>query len=146
MTATASNRNFGKASAWVLLVIGIGLIVGLVLALTLPGPPAGPPGPGGGGPIPPRPLDGAMLVLSTVGIALLAALLVVYARTYRTTRAPFVLGLWVFLLALLAENVLSSPLLFTAFGVGPGGLGRFLTFGQALMCVALSIFLYLSLE
>jgi hypothetical protein len=87
-----------------------------------------------------------MVVLSTVSIAFLLALLVVYGRTYRTTGAPYVLGLFVFLLVLLLETVLNSPLLFTAFGVAPGGVSRFLAFGQLLMSVALGIFLYLSLQ
>ncbi len=146
MTTVGGDRSFGSAGVWVLLVVVVGVGLGTLLALTLPGPPAGPPSGPGAGPIPPHALNVAMVVLSSVSIALLLALLVVYGRTYRTTRAPFVLGLWVFLLALLLESILSSPLLFTAFGVGPGSLGRFLTFGQLLMCVALTIFLYLSLE
>ena len=67
-----------------------------------------------------------------------------YSRS--RSHASFVFGLLVILVALLLENILNSPLLFTAFNAGPGGLGRFLTIGQFLMAVALAVFLYLSLE
>lgn len=138
-------RGSARSVGWMLLVVLVGLAVGVLLAYTVPLPPGGPSGPGGP-PIPNSTVTRGMIVLSTLSMALLVALLVVYGRTYRNTRAPFILGLWVFLVALLLETVLTSPLLFIAFGAGPGGLGRFLTFGQLLMCVALGIFLYLSLE
>jgi hypothetical protein len=125
----------------------VGFLVGLALSAVVT-VPQGPPPSGPGAPPPPAPESSkVMLVLSTVSIALLLALLVVYGRTYRTTRAPYVLGLFVFLFVLLLESVLNSPILFSAFGVGPGnGLGRLLAFGQALMCAALALFLYLSLQ
>jgi hypothetical protein len=143
--AAESGRDMWHAGRWMIVVLGVGLLVGLALAFTVHVPAGPPPGPGAP-PVPSTTIAQLALVLSTLNLALLVALLVVYGRTYRTTRAPFMLGLWVFLLALLLENVLISPLLFTAFGAGPGGLGRFLTVGQFLMSVALSVFLYLSLE
>jgi uncharacterized membrane protein YedE/YeeE len=152
MGASVERAKSWDAGRWVLIVLLVGLVVGLVLALVAPTPPApGPPGPGGGGPGGPgqgspsssRPT----LVLSTVSLALLVALLVVYGRTYRTTRAPYVLGLVLFLFVLLVQGILSSPLVFSAVGVGPGsGLGRLLEVAQFLMCAALALFLYLSLQ
>ena len=143
--AEAKEHGGSRASRWVLLVLGVGLLVGLALAFVVRvpvGPSAGPGGP----PAHPASVVQRALVLSTVNVALLGALLVVYSRTYRSTHAPFVLGLEVFLLALLLANVLNSPLLFAAFHVGPGALGPLLLFGQLLMAVALATFLYLSLE
>ncbi len=43
------------------------------------------------------------IILSTVGMALLVALIVVYARTYVQTKANFILGLLVVLFALLLQ-------------------------------------------
>jgi|HubBroStandDraft_4_1064222.scaffolds.fasta_scaffold858250_2 hypothetical protein len=139
-----------RAALWVLAVIVIGLVVGLALALLVPVPagPGAPPRQPGSPPPPPgaQPFAQAMVVLSSVSIAELLALLVVYGRTYRTTQAPYMLGLFVFLLALLMETLLTSPFLLIAFGTGPGSLGRFLALGQLLMAVALGIFLYLSVQ
>jgi hypothetical protein len=143
--AKHAERSESRAGRWVLLVVGVGLLVGTALAFVIHVPVGPAPGPGG----PPGPSQSvvqAALVVSTVNIALLAALLVVYARSYRSTRASFLLGLWVFLFALLLANLLVSPLLIVAFDAGPGGFGRLLTLGQLLTAVALSIFLYLSLE
>ncbi len=144
----SASREKSAAGRWVLIVLLVGLVVGLALSETISVPQA--PRPGGPGSPPPPPqqhqFSQVMLLLSTVSLALLAALLVVYGRIYRSTRAPYVLGLFVFLLALLFESLLSSPLLFTAFGVGPGGVSGFLAVGQLLMSAALAIFLYLSLQ
>jgi hypothetical protein len=70
----------------------------------------------------------------------------VYARNYWATRAAYTLGLTVFLAVLFVESAVNSPLLMGAFGLAPGFLGRFLTIGGLLMSIALSIFLYLSLQ
>jgi hypothetical protein len=135
-----------NAAVWVLVVLAIGLVIGVGLALTVhvpqnPGPP-GPPGPAP----PPIAVTQTSVVLSTVCLVLLGALVVVYGRIFRATRAPYVLGLLVFLVVLLFTTAVNSPLLFTAFGIGPGNLGRFLALGELLLGAALSIFLYLSLQ
>jgi hypothetical protein len=135
-----------NAAAWVLLVVAVGLAAGagLALAIHVPmnPPPSGPPGP----PPPPASATQLNVVLSTLSVVLVGALLIVYGRIYRSTRAPYVLGLLVFLGALLAGVVLNSPLLFAAFQLGPGNLGRFLAWSDLLMSVGLAIFLYLSLQ
>lgn len=135
-----------NAAIWVLVVVAIGLALGGGLALSVHVPPnAGPPGPPAPQP-PPLAVTQANVLFSTLGMVLLAALLVVYGRIYRTTRAPYVLGLLVVLGALFCGTLLNSPLLFTAFGLGPGNLGRFLALSDLLLSAGLSIFLYLSLQ
>lgn len=144
MEAESKGKSW-NAAVWVLVVLGIGLAAGAVLAVTLHVPPntgPGHPGP----PPPPANVTQTTVLLSTLSMVLVLALLVVYARSYRTTRAPYILGLLVFLAALFGETLLNSPLLFTAFGLGPGNLGRFLALSYLLMSAGLSIFLYLSLQ
>ena len=51
------------------------------------------------------------IILSTIGMALLVALILVYARTYQQTKANFILGLLVVLFALLLQSLLTYPLL-----------------------------------
>ncbi len=139
-----------SAAFWVLVVVVIGLVAGTVLAIVIPtpgGPMQGPPGPGhGGGPPPPVfSIARADVLFSTLALVLLAALVGVYARHYRSTRAPYVLGLLVFLGALFLETLLNSPILFAGFGISPGSLGPFLAVSELVMSGALAIFLYLSL-
>ena len=86
------------------------------------------------------------VILSTVGIALLVALLVLYGKVYGETRARFILGLVVVLLAFLLESVLSSPLIYGSFGEATGDLGTFLALADVFKLVALTVFLYLGLE
>lgn len=134
-------RPMWNAAVWVLIVVSIGVALGAVVALTVR-VPAGPPMP----PPPPAAVAQLAVLLSVVCLALLTALVVVYVRNYRVTRAPYVLGVLVFLAALLFETALNSPLAFAAFGLGPGSLGRFLVASELVMAVALSIFLYLTLQ
>ena len=72
--------------------------------------------------------------------------MVVYARTYRDTRSPQMLGLVLFLVALLLEAILTSPFLFARFGGPPAGADPYLLAGQLFEVAALAIFLYVSLE
>lgn len=142
MNETDQGRAWG-AGSWVLLVAAIGLLAGVALAFVLP-IPQGPVQPGAP---PPSPWIAQLGVISSaLSLSLLAALLWVYARSLRTTRAPYLLGLVVFLVVLLIETAVSSPFFLFAFGLGPGALGRFLTLGGFLMSAALAIFLYLTLQ
>src|SRR5437899_5312653 len=73
---------------WTAVVLAIGLAIGVGLALV---PRPGRPGPG------PRidpfeTLEDIDVIVSTVGLALLSALLVVYAKTYADTGARSALG------------------------------------------------------
>jgi hypothetical protein len=142
MEEKGSGRTWSAAN-WVLIVVVIGLALGTALALTVHVPQASPPA---GPPPPPTAVTQANVLLSTLCLVLLASLLAVYVRSYLATRAPYVLGLVIFLVALFFETALNSPLLFTAFGLGPGSLGRFLALSDLVLSGALSIFLYLSLQ
>jgi len=130
---------------WVPIVLVFGLVLGLAEIALWPthGGPGGPPP---RGPATPLAVAETFAILSAVALALLVALEVVYVRTYLETRAQFALGLVAVLLALLFENVASSPFLFAVFGYGPGNLGPFLAVGAALEVGALTLFLALSLE
>src|SRR5205807_9385438 len=114
----------------------------IVLALV---PRPGRPGPG------PRidpfeTLEDIDVIVSTVGLALLSALFVVYAKTYADTGARSALGLIVVLAAFLFEGVLTSPILFGAFGHALGELGPFVLVAHGFRTAAFAAFLYLTLQ
>jgi len=130
------------ASLWVPGVLAVGLLAGLGF-LSLPSPvqhPFGRPPPDF------ETFENFGLILSTLNVALLGALLVIYARMYSQTRANFAFGLVLVLGALLAETVVGSPLLFRLFEVPPGGQTPFLLIAETFKATALTIFLYLSLQ
>jgi len=84
------------------------------------------------------------IVITTIEVALLLALVVVYVKVYSETRANFALGLVVVLSALFLQTLFSYPLLLGTRGIifVPGTLtllADFLTLG------AYTVFLYLSL-
>ncbi|HXW67602.1 MAG TPA: hypothetical protein VEL82_07000 [Thermoplasmata archaeon] len=128
---------------WVVGVVAIGLGLGLLLALATPAPH----GPGGPGPRPiADPAALAAIVLSGLDLALLAALIFVYLRTFLETRARFAFGLVLVLVTLLVQILASSPAVFGAFGLGPGGLVNWLLLSSLFEAIALTVFLGLSLE
>jgi hypothetical protein len=88
----------------------------------------------------------AHIILSTLGVALLMALLVVYGRVYLQTSANFALGLVIVLTALLLQSILNYPLLLGWFGPIPYGPSFFPSAADVLTVVAYGVFLYLSLE
>jgi hypothetical protein len=134
----------GRAAVWVLLVLVAGLLIGLLLS-ALPDSSVGPrPGHGWGFRFETH--EDVDVILSTVGIALLVALLVVYGRTYSQTGARFALGLTVVLFALLLQSLFTSPLVYGALGTTAAALGPFLMFADLFKAAALTVFLYLSLQ
>jgi hypothetical protein len=133
------------ALGWVLVVLVLGTAIGVGIAL-LVGTPPGPPGPGGGAGPGPAPIVRPTSILSGIDLVLVLALLFVYLRTYWETRARSALGLTFFLAALTLQTSFTSPLLFGVFGFGPGGLAPFLLVSAAFETVALTLFLYLSLD
>jgi hypothetical protein len=76
----------------------------------------------------------------------LVALVVVYVKMYRETKANFSLGLVIMLGALLLHSLISYPLLLVREGQIPIGPGEFLSTADIFMVVAYAVFLYLSLE
>jgi len=93
------------------------------------------------------------IILSTVGVALLVSLIIVYARTYIKTQANFIFGLLVVLFALLLQSLLTYPFLTDIFS--PQTPPRFFSqlppnfsspFADVFMIIAYAVFLYLSLE
>jgi len=86
------------------------------------------------------------IILSTIGIALLVALIVVYARTYMQTRANFILGLLVVLFALLLQSVLTYPVLLELEVAQGFAIVVFSPVADVFTIIAYTVFLYLSLE
>jgi hypothetical protein len=132
-------------------VLSVGAVAGSLLSLVTLGSESRP------GPLPfyPVGLEALIvfqLVLSTVGVALLVSLVVVYARIYSATGANFALGLLVVLGALLLNSLLRfPPLFFVALSLGPigpvsVGIGLFPPIAEVFMVLAYAVFLYLSLE
>jgi hypothetical protein len=127
------------------IIILVGALVGLVSALNLQGEfprnPFGFPAPGE-----PYQYLQTHVILSTISLALLAALVVVYSRSYMVTRANFMLGLLVVLFALLLEGLLQYPLLHLAMNFNVGGSDFSSPVADLFTIIAYSVFLYLSLE
>jgi hypothetical protein len=94
----------------------------------------------------PDPLYQAHIVLSTISVALLISLVVVYVKMYSETKANFALGLVVVLGALLLQTLLSYPVLIGLAGPPPFGPGYYGPSADILTIGAYTIFLYLSLE
>ena len=86
------------------------------------------------------------VIFSTIGMALLVALILVYARTYLQTKANFILGLLVVLFALLLQALLTYPV-FLELEVAPGFVIAFFSpVADVFTIIAYTVFLYLSLE
>lgn len=85
-------------------------------------------------------------VISTLDIALLVSLLLIYLNIYNKTRSPFTIGLIIFTLALLFKDVTSSPFVSGLFHFAPYGLGPFVFLPGVFEFAALSVLLYLSVK
>jgi len=123
---------------WTLIVLTIGFVLGVLLAI-----------------MPRRTyrlelfrnLTDVDVVVSTMGLALLVALLYVYAKTYSETRARFALGLFIVLGAFLFQAVLTSPVFSAAFDHIPlGGLVPYVLAADAFETFAFGAFFYLSVQ
>ncbi len=140
---------------WVIIVIIIGVIVGIISFLLIA------PHIVITGGAPPFPFFGVTpnigelstfiaehIILSTVSIALLVSLVIVYTRIYRQTKANFALGIFIVLLALLLEAIFTYPILqLYISGIPTSDLYYSLpTLGDILTILAYSVFLYLSLQ
>jgi hypothetical protein len=104
-------------------------------------------------PPPARPLPGdfelfyvANAIISTINIALLVILIVIYVSLYAKTRSPFTIGLVIFALVFLVRDLTSSPLVTAIYGFRAYGLGPFAFLPSLFELAALSILLYLSVK
>lgn len=128
---------------WVPVVIFIGTVVG-ILSYELASEAA--EFPHFGRPFGPDLFLELHVIFSTIGMALLVALILVYARTYLQTKANFILGLLVVLFALLLQALLTYPV-FLELEVAPGFVIAFFSpVADVFTIIAYTVFLYLSLE
>jgi len=104
-------------------------------------------------PPPPRALPGdfelfyvANAIISTINIALLVILMVIYVNLYVKTRSPFTIGLVIFALVFLVRDLTSSPFVTAIYGFRAYGLGPFAFLPSLFELAALSILLYLSVK
>ena len=88
----------------------------------------------------------ANTILSTVNVALLVILIVLYVDIYVKTRSPFSLGLVIFALVFLVKDLTSSPFVSSLYGFRAYGLGPFEFLPSLFEFLALSILLYLSVR
>ena len=85
-------------------------------------------------------------IISTINIALLVILALIYFNIYIKTRSPFTIGLVIFALVFLVQNVTSSPFITSPFGFRAYGLGPFAFLPGLFEFFALTILLYLSIK
>ena len=140
---TASQTKKGPTKMWLPVVLGLGVLFGVILASFVQGPPAF------GFRYEPFGLQQVIMfhvVLSTISVALLVSLAVIYLKMYAETGARFALGLVVVLLALLIQSLIQYPLFLRFAGPFPLGQGAYLSYADIFTIIAYTIFLYLSLE
>jgi hypothetical protein len=144
MSLSPEPQKTDRPTAWLVpIVLAIGALLGVGLSYVVPVPSA-PRGPFG---FVDQLKDLRVLhmVLSTVSIALLVALIVVYFRMYKATGARFALGILVVMFALLIQALFSYPL-FLGVGRFDIGFGPYFSTADIFTIAAYTIFLYLSLE
>ena len=86
------------------------------------------------------------VILSSISVALLLALLVVYGRTYLKTRANFIFGLLIVLFALLLQSLLTFPIILGIAEHIPIRPEVSSNIADVFTIIAYTAFLYLSLE
>jgi len=134
---------------WVPLVLAIGFVAGEIISYGTEMPEARGRGGMFGGrfyPFPTSPLFPYHVLFTTMEVALLVALVVVYGRMYAETRANFALGLVFVLFALLVQALLSTPLLEDLVGQLQIGPGYSTPAADIFTVCAYTVFLYLSLD
>jgi hypothetical protein len=134
---------------WVPVVLGLGFLVGEAISYGTGVPqPEGGMGMFGGRfhPFPSDPLFGYHVVFTTMEVALLVALVVIYGKMYLETKANFALGLVFVLIALLVQALLSNPILEDLVISPPFGAGYLTPAADVFTICAYTVFLYLSLD
>lgn len=151
-----SEKGTRVSKIWVPVILVVAVLLGLLLAETIPSPPVCAPPLNQCYPYPVYlywlSIQRALMlhvILSTIEIVLLVSLVAVYVKVYADTRANFSLGLVIVLSALLVHSFLSNPLVMNyAFNnVEPILFGSvFFPYTDLLTIIAYSVFLYLSIE
>ncbi len=88
----------------------------------------------------------AYSVISTINIALLVILTLIYVNIYVKTASRFTIGLIIFALVFLVKDLTASPLITSIYGFRAYGLGPFELLPGLFECVALSVLLFLSIR
>ncbi len=146
---TGKRSNLQKL--WVPVVLLIGLVIGGLISVTT-AQSAGfefwqaPNGMLYFHQLPPDPAFGYHVILTTVEVALLVSLVVIYARMYAETKANFALGLVVVLVALFLQAVLSYPIVEDLIVTPQIEPGFWSPVADVVSVCAYTVFLYLSLE
>ena len=87
--------------------------------------------------------------MSVLTVALLVVLTWTWLRTYRKLRTPLMLGLVLFCVLLLVENVVSLYFFFLSeemFYVADGSIKRFVLLKHGLQLFAVAVFTYVSIR
>lgn len=146
----ATPRQSYQQKLWVPIVLLVGLVAGELISLAVT--TETPQYRFGGGPpfffhnFPTDPLFQFHIVLTTINVALLVSLVVVYGKMYTETRANFALGLVVVLFALLVQAVLTYPIFDSLIGPPTIEPGLSSLAADVFTICAYTLFLYLSLE
>lgn len=85
-------------------------------------------------------------IFSTVNIALLVVLLLIFTSVYRKTRSEFSFGLIIFGFTFLLKDLVSSPFLSGIFSFYASGLGPFIVLPDLFEFAALTVLLYLNIK
>ena len=88
----------------------------------------------------------ANTVISTISIALLFILTILFIDIYLKTRSQFTIGLIIFALVFLVKDVTSNPLVSSPLGFRAYGLGPFALLPSLFELAGLSVLLYLSIK
>jgi hypothetical protein len=88
----------------------------------------------------------AYTIISSIDIALLLILILIYANIYLKTRSQFTIGLIIFASVFLIKDVTANPLVSGLYGFRAYGLGPFEFLPGLLEFVALTVLLYLSVK
>ncbi len=85
-------------------------------------------------------------IISTINIALLVFLILIYVNIYVKTRSPFTVGLVIFAFVFLVRELISNPFVTAIYGFRAYGLGPFVFLPGVFEFVALTVLLYLSVK
>ena len=88
----------------------------------------------------------ANTIISTINIAMLVFLILIYVNIYVKTRSPFTIGLVIFAFVFLVRDLTSNPFVTSIYGFRAYGLGPFAFLPSLFELVALTVLLYLSVK